>query len=240
MTRTMMDKERLAAFADGELSPEDAAAVVMHLSDHPEDQAYVDDLMAANAALAQAFSAPLAEPVPTRLLAAAGMPGANVIPFRRRVLRLGAGGLALAASVAAAALLVWPGADTRLVPGAVAGGSPLAQALDSLPSGVPATLEGRALMILASLPVQDGFCREVEIVDSSASLLEMALACRGAGGWRVEVVLAERLPETTENGYVPAGGVETAGLTPFLDRLGAGLALSPQDEQAAIAAGWKR
>ena len=47
-----MDRARLAAFVDGELSPEDSAAVVMHLADHPADQAYVDDLFAANAALA--------------------------------------------------------------------------------------------------------------------------------------------------------------------------------------------
>ncbi len=45
MTRsTVMDKDRLAAFVDGELTPEEAAAVVMHLARHPDDQAYVDDL----------------------------------------------------------------------------------------------------------------------------------------------------------------------------------------------------
>lgn len=63
MTRPqMMDKQHLAAFADGELSPEEAAAVVMYLADHPADQAWVDDLMAANAALAQAFSTPCTNP----------------------------------------------------------------------------------------------------------------------------------------------------------------------------------
>jgi hypothetical protein len=36
----------------------------MRLADHPEDQAYVDDLMAANAALSRAFAAPMEEPVP--------------------------------------------------------------------------------------------------------------------------------------------------------------------------------
>jgi anti-sigma factor RsiW len=34
-----MDRERLAAFVDGALAPEDAATVVMHLADHPQDQA---------------------------------------------------------------------------------------------------------------------------------------------------------------------------------------------------------
>ena len=50
--QSKIDRTRLAAFVDGELSPEEAAAVVMHLADHPADQAYVDDLFAANAALA--------------------------------------------------------------------------------------------------------------------------------------------------------------------------------------------
>jgi len=37
MTRpTALDKHRLAAFADGELSPEEAAALVIHLADHPQ------------------------------------------------------------------------------------------------------------------------------------------------------------------------------------------------------------
>ena len=61
---TAFDKDRLAAFGDGELSPEEAAAVVMHLADHPDDQAWVDDLIAANETLAAAFAAPLHEPVP--------------------------------------------------------------------------------------------------------------------------------------------------------------------------------
>jgi hypothetical protein len=242
MTRTTMDKPRLAAFADGELSPEEAAQVAMHLADHPADQAYVDEVMAANATLAAAFAAPLDEPVPPRLLAAAGAPVATVVPLRRRggaALGLGLGGLALAASVAVAALL-WPAAPVRLSPGAVPPGSALARALDTLPSGVPADLEGRPAMILASLPVDGGFCREVERVDRDAALLELALACRIEGGWRVALVLAEPLLETSADGFVPAGGVETAGLGPFLDRLGAGMALTPAEEAAAMADGWTR
>lgn len=240
MTRTTLEKTRLAAFADGELSPEEAAEVVMHLADHPEDQAYVDDLMAANAALAAAFAAPLDEPVPPRLLAAAGAPVAQVVPLRRPMVRFVPGALALAASVAAAAVLFWPATQDGLRPGAVAQGSALAQALDGLASGVPATLDGRDLMILASLPVAEGYCREVEVIDRAAALLEMALACRDAGGWRVEAVLSEPLPEAASGGFVPAGGADTAGLTPFLDRLGAGMALTPDEEAAAIAAGWTK
>ena len=94
----------LAAFVDGEMTPEAAAEVVMHLADHPLDQAYVDDLMAANEALAKAFAGPMSEQVPPRILAAiegwqsAGLAAvpSTVIPFRRRPV-MAFGGLALAA-----------------------------------------------------------------------------------------------------------------------------------------------
>ena len=84
---TQMDRTRLAAFVDGELSPEEAAAVVMHLADHPADQAYVDDLFAANAALSAAFAAPLSEPIPSSLRAVlhADPVPAQIIPFRPRM-----------------------------------------------------------------------------------------------------------------------------------------------------------
>lgn len=112
---TAMDRNRLAAFADGGLSPEEAAAVVMHLADHPEDQAFVDDLMASNALLVRAFSGPSQEPVPERfraiILPEEGRDRtADVIPFRRRLHRslpaLAGFGAAAAAVLAGVAVLM--------------------------------------------------------------------------------------------------------------------------------------
>ena len=134
MTRKpMIDKDRLAAFADGELSPEEAAAVVMHLADHPEDQAWVDEVMAANVALARAFSAPMAEPVPDRfraLILPEAEPAATVVAFRprRAMPQVWAGAaVALAAALAVMAFLPEPEAGLRVGP--VAAGSPLEAAL---------------------------------------------------------------------------------------------------------------
>ena len=77
MTETTMDQARLAAFVDGELTPEDAAAVVMHLANHPADQAFVDELMALNEMIADAYDAPLHEPAPEAILSTiAAMRGA--------------------------------------------------------------------------------------------------------------------------------------------------------------------
>lgn len=243
---SVMDRTRLAAFVDGELSPEEAAAVVMHLADHPEDQAYVDDLFAANAALAEAFSAPLAEALPQgidRAIHGAPAPAsspAQVIPFRPRP-ALVFGGLALAASLAAAVVLFRPVAPQSLAAGPVPAGSPLAEALATLPSGTPLPQgEGRDLMILATLPTETGPCREVEALDRRAARLELALACHDpASGWTIDVVLQEPLIRG-DNGtdFLPAEGAAAQGLSPYLDQRGAGLALTPAEEAALIASGW--
>ena len=39
-----MNKQTFAEYIDGELSPEAAAKVVLHLADNPEDRLYVDGL----------------------------------------------------------------------------------------------------------------------------------------------------------------------------------------------------
>ncbi|MEM8959053.1 MAG: zf-HC2 domain-containing protein [Pseudomonadota bacterium] len=243
---TVMEKSRLAAFADGELSPEEAAEIVMHLADHPQDQAYVDGLMVANETLAEAFSGPMKEPVPETIerTIAGEAPKAQIIPFRRRpAVWVGA---ALAASVAIALVTVptvfapkRPGALLAL--GLVEPGTYLAATLDSLPSGTPETYgDGREVMILATLPVDGGYCREIEVIDGVAQQIDLGIACRQDVGWNVEVTLSEPLSATgTSDGFVAASGAEVQGLQPFLDRLGAGIALDPAGEAEAMANGWR-
>lgn len=250
---TVMDKTLLAAFADGELSPEEAAAVVMHLADHPQDQAFVDDVMASNAALARAFSDPLDEPVPEALrqaiLGPVAEPEAVVVPFRRRPdLRRGValwgslvGGVALAAGLALGVFLPG-GAMVDLTPGPLAAGGALTQMLSSQPSGGQQTLpDGRSAMVLATLPTPGGYCREVEVTHPEHARLDVVLACTEGADWRIEAVLTENFgPTAAAEGFAAASGDEVQSFTPFLDRIGAGPVLTPQDEAAAIAAGWAR
>lgn len=246
---TGLDKDRLAAFADGELAPEEAAAVVMHLADHPQDQAYVDDLMAANAALAQAFAAPLSEPVPQALrdlILGPSLPAAEVVAFpaaRRRggVAVWGGLGLALAAGLAVAVFLP-NGGPPDLLPGPLAQGSDLHAALQALPAGeVQVMPDGAEVMILGSLPTPDGYCREIEVMRPDAGRLDAALACTRGQGWAVEVVIVENLEEAARSeGFGTASGDEAQGFAPFLDRIGAGTFMSPEDEAAAMAGGWLR
>ena len=247
-----IDRSQLAAFADGELSPEEAAAVVMHLADHPEDQAFVDEIMAANAALARAFAAPMSEPVPDAIRAtilgesSSAAPlrqdTARILPLRRRVAAFG--GLALAASVATAALFLPQSplrpndGALRFEPGPLAAGSELTGAISAQPSGQTVAIQGAELTFLASLPMPGGHCREAELIDRAEATLTMALVCNRGTGWSVEVALSEPLPETDATGFVPASGAEAGALELWLDRLGAGLVLSPAEEAEAIAKGW--
>lgn len=246
-----MDRARLAAFVDGELSPEDSAAVVMHLADHPADQAYVDDLFAANAALARAFAAPLSEAVPPAIQALLAEPApdpahsAAILPFppaRGRLRPALAGGLGLAAGLALALYLVQPAPPATLAVGPLDAASPLATALEGLPSGATlATTSGPETVILSTLPTATGHCREVESLDRAARRIDLALVCRlPQGGWQIEMVLAETLPgdSTTEPGFAAAEGTALQDFSAYLDRRGAGLALSPEAEAALIARGW--
>lgn len=248
---TVMDKETLAAFADGELSPEEAARVVMHLADHPQDQAYVDDLMAANAALVRAFAGPVNEPVPARfqqLLTpeSAPQPGATVVPFRARLRRrapvlAGLGGALAAAFVGALVLMQPDAADPTLTAGPVAPGSALHGVLAGQPSGQPVAYGAGELTVLASMPAESGFCREVELLDRAARMMQVALACHDGAGWSVDVAMSETLsPGAEGQDFLPASGAEGVLLDRWLERRGAGLALTAEEEAAAIAEGWAR
>ena len=247
MTRpVVMDKLRLAAFVDGELSPEEAAAVVIHLAEHPQDQAYVDDLAAANAALAAAFAAPLSEPVPPAIADAifGRAPQDRVMPFRRKPASLVGGGIAAGAALAAglSVLVFLPQTGAGdLVPGPLATDSALHRVLASLPSGEVMTLDdGTTMTVLASLPTQTGFCREVEVIGAATGRFDAVLACREGAGWSVKVVITETLEDAeSADGFGTASGAEAQSFAPFLDRIGAGQVLTPDQEAAAIATGWR-
>lgn len=254
MTRTTtMDKERLAAFADGELSPEDAAAVVIHLVDHPDDQAYVDEIMAANIALARAFHAPMEQGVPDRFASLILPDGpdelvqtaSNVVPFRGRIGKgawsagIFSAGMAVAAALAT--VVVLPLGDAGLSVGPVAGGSVLHDILTSARSGVAVRLgDAGKMTVLASLPAEEGFCREFEVISTQPAQIQLGLACQEGIRWTVDVLLAEAYtsPSETTGSYRPASGDQASAMDRWLDRRGAGVALTPEEEDALLASGW--
>ena len=106
---TPLSDADLGAFADGQLSPERAAAVQAALVRDPEATARLAALRAQNAALAHAFDGWLEEPIPPRLLAAATAP---VHAARRSWARPLA---ALAVTLVAGIALGWFGREALLL-----------------------------------------------------------------------------------------------------------------------------
>jgi anti-sigma factor RsiW len=261
---TVMDRETLEAFVDGALTPEESARVVLHLADCPEDAAYVDALMEANALVAAAYAEPLHQPVPERLRATIFPAGPAAAPASAppraagdprgggwRALRLPPRRAAWGALAASFALVLGVAAVSQRETGRVqlAGGpaadAALAAALETRPSGaVPGGPASARITLIATFLAADSRpCREYEILDAAAGALAQGIACRTPGeGWATEIAVASRLDPAADRGgaFVPAEGAGAGGgaLDGALDRLGAGMLLSPDEERALIESGW--
>ncbi|MGL4309887.1 MAG: anti-sigma factor family protein [Paracoccaceae bacterium] len=245
----IIDREKLAAFADGELSPEEAAAVVIYLADHPEEKAWLDSVMMSNVTLSRAFSGPVSEPVPERfsqLIQADGEAAPNVVPLRsatsaaNRPLVFAAAGLGLAAGIAAMALV--PSSTNHLDVGPVPFRSSLYKVLDTSPSGEAQSFKkGEELTILASMPTPTGHCREFELVGLPNNSIRLGLACRTGEGWTLDVLLIEVAESRGEvpSAYATAAGGDVGAIDIWLDRRGAGMALTPEEEAELITNGWE-
>lgn len=243
-----LDPEILNAFADGELEPEVAARVVMHLADCPADQRIVNQIVAMNAALVRACAGPMHEPVPERIRATI----TGSVParpdeswFGRLRARFGTLGFAMAGGVLAAvvALVVFvpfgaaPNADLLKL-GAVAARGPMSEALDQLASGDSRVIGDRLeLVMLATFEDAEGYCREFALrADSGRE--DIGLACTTGTGWQI----AAHAPAPTsapDHGFAPASGAEGDPIAAQLEIRGAGFALDAVTEARARKAAWR-
>lgn len=85
-------------------------------------------------------------------------------------------------------------------------------------------------------------CREFEARAAQSGVVTRGIACReSAGGWTTIASLSETAPVTSEprQAFVPAGGADVGDLDAALDRIGAGMTLTPTEESALIRRGWE-
>lgn len=248
MTRTWTEAE-IAAFMAGAMPEPDASRIAEALETDPAAAEAAERIgsgaTAQDALLRDAFAAPLNEPAPAPMRAALlAAPGkVTALPARRA--RPAWAPMALAASLA---LTVGLGAGLGLRPGAqppvaavvgvgVAAGAALT-ALESAPSG---QVVGDVRVASSFRDAAGEACRELEHLDAAGAVQGVGLACRRGEVWRILMLAdAPQAPDGQgEASYAPAGGAAFDPMAAALDQLGAGPALSPEEEATLLARGWR-
>ena len=226
--------EEIAAFADGELSPERRAEVAAAIAADPQLADQVEQHRRLKAMLTGHYAPIAEEPVPDRLAAMLQAPKqADVVDFaaareRREQVRQAPrwgwlAGAALAASLALAVFLPGGSATSPYAEGQ------LATALDSqLVAEQPQGVETR---ILLSFRNQSGqYCR------AFSGEAGGGVACRDQAGWKLEATGEGRGGDSSD--YRMAGA-EDADILALVQDMAAGPALDADGEAEAREKGWR-
>ena len=231
----MNDDEKLFAWLDGELGPDDAAAMEAKVAADPELQRLVEQHRALGARLKTAFD-PIAEaPLPERLQAAVA-PQANVIDFasakRARSMPALPQWVAMAATLAIGVFVGMnvPGkqaSPVELQGGRLYAAAALNQALETQLASAPA----REVRIGLTYRDQAG-----EICRSFTGEGGSGVACRAAGRWQVKGLVAA--PEGQASDYRMAAGMDP-NLAVLVDSTMAGEPFDAAAEKAARDRGWR-
>lgn len=252
--------EMLMAYADGALPEAERAEIAATIESDAEARAIVAEFRRTAEISRAAFAGILTEPVPDRLVDTVlgrRTNDANVVDLaraRKPRSALWRTALPLAASVLlvvgiAAALLRQQPAAQLMTLGPVPSADPLAEILETKPSGTPLALASRTpegldrLMVVATFrDRKERICREVEALDPNMQPQIAGVACRDPanGTWIVEG--SARIASTVPPGgpdFTPSGADQKDALDGLLTVLGAARALPVEEEQALLARGWK-
>ena len=253
---TRLTDEMLMAYADGALPDAEAASVASALEHDSEARAIVAEFRRTAERARAAYAEIMTEPVPdslVRTVLGSEARAANVTDIaearkpRTQVRRMA---LPLAASVAlligaAATLLRDLPAAQSIALGPVPTATPLAELLETKASGTATgrTKGGEHLMVVATFRDRNArICREIEALDANMQPTLAGAACRdpASGTWVVEGVARVASAPVSQSGtFLPSGTDEKDALDGLLALLGAGKALTADEEQRLIAEGWR-
>jgi anti-sigma factor RsiW len=262
---TELTDEMLMAYADGELDAAARAEVERALEADPRASRRLQIFAATGAPLAKLFDAPMREPVPPRLLALLGAeapsprPGWRLLPTTlvaaARDMFFGGPRWASALAWSVPVLLIagglyWslqrPAGETdplvAMRQGQMFAQKPLAEALETAPSGSPVALggalSGTMEAVLSFKSIGREFCRQYEVTTPAGA--HAGIACRKADGrWQLVMHLPVAAPSSDHDRMAPAGRSSSA-VDAAVGELIQGDALGPSDEQALIHNGWQR
>ncbi len=253
MTTTHFSDEIIIAYADGELEPDQRAALERQM-EADGDLADRVARLAESRVRAKAALAPLLnEPVPAALSAniaamvdkaeqASSADDATIVSLaarRRHGLSAGfarwdmpiAASVALVMGTAAGFLIATYWTDTppglRVANLEQAG---LVAALNTIPAGDESNIgAGDRFRAIATYRDADGaVCREFEVDHADTSTV-VAVACRPAAAWELQFAV---VADQNNDGYAPASSLES--LDAYLTAVGAGEPLSPDDEKTVL------
>jgi hypothetical protein len=229
------DLEALSQFIDGESTEVEARTLRERLLAEPDLRAQYEHMKTADTRVRAAFSAKELEAVPPHVAAALGQ---DVVPAAGGTRFAWHHGAVAASVLAAAVLLVSPqwGGDPM-------DDATLASVLDSAPSsasGWEALPGGDAVRPLLSFRnVEGAYCREYLL--RSGDSAQRGVACRdvhSAGGWTVQVTVAQSLPGEASD-YRPANSHDVDAIADYVAEHAAGDVLSLEEEAAAMSRGWQ-
>lgn len=243
-----IDPEMLAAYADGELSPADAAKVEEAIAAHPDLAKQVDAHRALRAQLSAHFDPILDAPVPNRLMdLLKPKESAQVIdlaavrrareeeqqPVAQASRPRWALGGALAASLALG--VVVGRIAIPVGPIASEGGQLVARGdlANALTTQLASAQDGKDVRILISFEAKDGrYCRGYERGATAG------IACREGSDWRI-IRTQAGMPSKSQSPYAQAAS-QTAEIMASAQEMVAGNALDAAAERAAAKGGWTR
>lgn len=238
-----IDDDTLHAYVDGQLDAETAARIDAALATDRALAARVQRARALRAALHGAFDPVLDEPIPARLAAllqapAAEAPLASVtaLPSRRPRRRWAMPALAMAASLAALAVLLWQSSAhdlVRLRDGETFAGGALSRALDDQLASAPEP--DAPISVGLTFRSTDGhICRSFV---RHAAPARAGLACHAEQGWQVPVVVPMEAP--AEGDIRQAASALPPVVQQAIDARLAGEVFDVSQERAARDAGWR-
>lgn len=225
---TPVTDETLGAYLDGQVTPDERAAIERAIAADADVRRRLQDLRAADATLREAYPLPQArmdDPIARRIRSAARGSGVGLRPQALR-----APAVALAAGLAGLAVGFFAsenraGDDTLGLPASIA------NVLETRASG---DAERGARVLFSFISHDDTLCRQ--FAANAATLSGEGVACRDDGRWRLVAWVQAEHP-------IPGQFQAATGERPLdviVDRLDRSGPLSDDTERALLARRWRR
>jgi hypothetical protein len=222
--------DRLMAYADGVLPPAEAAQVEAALAADPGLRRRVDEHRALRAAVAAAYEAAANEPVPQRLIDAAGSRHGRGLPVWT----------ALAAAIVAGVLAGaggWSLGQRGLTggPGGLEARGALKAELDNGLASAARRADGVARVGL-TYRTAEGYCRTFAVSDQRPWA---GVACRGDNAWIIQTAVRTAPDAAAPSAYRQAASSLPAPVLQTMEAAMVGEPLDAAQEAAAMAGGWR-